>query len=339
MQTFTPKGNIHGPILPGFILGKKLSLGAKVMYALLCDFAGEKDHCWPSHATLAARLDCSVSTVKNYLGELCRENLIAVHRERYRSSTYYLLSPSKTQGATSDYQKAKSGCPKSGYVNTLNVGDLKYPPLPPASRNTPSCAERKRLSTGGGGGFLSANENFEKLYTVYPRKEAKELARKIWLKLNRYNRLPPLTDLLTAVERFQRTESWQRQNGRFVPQLANWLRGERWKDPLQEDAMPASAPVPDSDGLTPAQRTEAMLKALEEKKRPDPALLAIKPMFERLAEKFPDGQRMSGPAFGLWSLLHKRGQAPLPDEVKESDKSIMAFLRSYQIGNQVGVFA
>ena len=103
--------------------------------------------------------------------------------------------------------------------------------------------------------------------------------------------------------------------------------------------MSASVSVPDPGGLTPAQRTEAMLKALEEKKRPDPALLAIKPMFERLAEKFPDGQRMFGPAFGLWSLLHKRGQAPLPDEVRESDKGIMAFLKGYQVGNQVGVFA
>lgn len=71
METFTPPGNIYGPILPQFILEKRITFGAKIMYALLC-YASEKDHCWPSQATLAARLSCSVSSVKNYLGELVK---------------------------------------------------------------------------------------------------------------------------------------------------------------------------------------------------------------------------------------------------------------------------
>ena len=75
MKTFAPKGNIFGPILPQFILEMPLSLGAKVMYALLCNYASDKDHCWPSQKTLAARLACSVSSIKNYLAELVRERL------------------------------------------------------------------------------------------------------------------------------------------------------------------------------------------------------------------------------------------------------------------------
>ncbi|WP_308599291.1 helix-turn-helix domain-containing protein, partial [uncultured Desulfovibrio sp.] len=63
METFAPKGKIFGPILPQFIFEKSISLGAKTMYALLCDYASEKDHCWPSQATLAKRLSCSISTV------------------------------------------------------------------------------------------------------------------------------------------------------------------------------------------------------------------------------------------------------------------------------------
>ena len=90
METFAPKGKIFGPILPQFILEKRTTLGAKVMYALLCNYASEKDHCWPSHATLASRLSCSISSVKNYLAELVRENLIAIRKEHYRSSVYYL---------------------------------------------------------------------------------------------------------------------------------------------------------------------------------------------------------------------------------------------------------
>ena len=44
METFAPKGKIFGPILPQFILEKRITLGAKVMYALLCNYAYEKDH-------------------------------------------------------------------------------------------------------------------------------------------------------------------------------------------------------------------------------------------------------------------------------------------------------
>ena len=35
MQTFAPRGKIHGPILPQFVLETSLSFGAKIMYALL----------------------------------------------------------------------------------------------------------------------------------------------------------------------------------------------------------------------------------------------------------------------------------------------------------------
>ena len=85
MQTYAPRGKIFGPILPQFVLEKPITLGAKVMYALLCNYASETDHCWPSQATLAAKLSCSVSSVKNYLAELVKVKLIEIRHEQYRS--------------------------------------------------------------------------------------------------------------------------------------------------------------------------------------------------------------------------------------------------------------
>ena len=43
-ETFRPRGNISGPILPRYALTLKISLGAKMLYSLLCDYAGDKDH-------------------------------------------------------------------------------------------------------------------------------------------------------------------------------------------------------------------------------------------------------------------------------------------------------
>ena len=125
METFSPKGKIFGPILPQFILEKRITLGAKVMYALLCNYASEKDHCWPSHATLASRLSCSISSVKNYLAELMRENLIAIRKEHYRSSVYYLIRPEHNDNADESNPERSERvftCNKSssGYINNFN---------------------------------------------------------------------------------------------------------------------------------------------------------------------------------------------------------------------------
>ena len=56
METFIPRGRITGPILPSFVLRENISPGAKMLYALLCNHASDKDHCWPSHRFLAQEL-------------------------------------------------------------------------------------------------------------------------------------------------------------------------------------------------------------------------------------------------------------------------------------------
>ena len=139
METFAPKGNIHGSILPRFVLQKSITPGAKIMYAILCDYAADNDRCWPSQATLAKRLSCSISSVKNYLAEPVREKLISIRQEQYRSSVYYLLCPEeliKNQGTkiTRKQSETPSYEPKSDYLNTLNKQRKENPPFPPCAR-------------------------------------------------------------------------------------------------------------------------------------------------------------------------------------------------------------
>ena len=98
-NTFAPRGCIRGPILPRFVLTMDMSPGAKTIYAILCDIAADKDHCWPSHARLAELLHCSVSSVKNWLRELVTHKLIAIRRNAARTSTYYMLKPSMLQAS------------------------------------------------------------------------------------------------------------------------------------------------------------------------------------------------------------------------------------------------
>lgn len=331
METFVPQGRITGPILPSFVLRENISPGAKMLYALLCDHASDKDHCWPSHRLLAQELGYSVSSIKNWLGELTRARLLSIRHAAYRSSTYVLLRPrtgSDSTASTTPVRRGSNfGYPQAnfGYRKEFKENLDKYPPLPPNNRATPSRATPARVKRGGGD-FLSANSIFECLWSAYPRKEAKELARSAWHRLWRHGEVPALDALLGALDRFRASASWNREHGRFVPQLVNWLRGRRWLD----EAPEASASPAGKQDMTPekTEQVQRCMKRLENQHRADPALEAARPVFEAFLSRFADGQRKRGPAWGLWSLLHRQGKAPHADEA-DTALGILDFLRDW----------
>lgn len=333
METFIPKDRITGPILPAFVLRENLSPGAKLLYSLLCGHASDKDHCWPSHRLLAQELGYSVSSIKNWLGELVRARLLDIRRAAYRASTYVLLRPRSESASTVSTipirRQSNFGYPQAnfGYRKESKENLDKYPPLPPKSCATPSRAAHARIRRGGGD-FLSANSIFERLWAVYPRQEAKELARSAWHRLWRRGALPVLDTLLAALDRFRASASWNREHGRFVPQLVNWLRGRRWLDEAPEvPASPAGESV-----MTPekGKQVQRCMKRLEDQHRTDPAVEAARPVFEAFLSRFADGQSKRGPAWGLWSLLHRQGKAPSAEQV-ETDSDVLTFLKQYQV--------
>ena len=340
MQTFTPRGKIHGPILPQFVLETSLSFGAKIMYALLCNYASEKDHCWPSQTTLAARLSCSVSSVKKYLAELVGSNLVHVRREQYRSSVYYMLEPAHLKGNSSedampDVRAAKCGChqsnsacsqPKSGYINTLNKQrEIQNPPLPPVHPAASDAAAPPRSFVSG----VKNLPDFEKAWELYPKNEAKGLARTAWLRLQREGLLPPVAQIESAIRHFMGTESWQREQGRFVPQMSNWLKGQRWQDDavtaaIQETEHRKSA----VNAVQVTMRKEDAANAARARERE-----ALRPRFEAFAEKFQlsADHRLRPMAFGLWMHLHTTHRAPTPADVPADNQlGIAEFLQEFK---------
>lgn len=75
----------------------------------------------------------------------------------------------------------------------------------------------------------SESNAFDAFWAAYPRKEGKGAARKAFAKVN-----VPLDVLLSAVEKHSRSEQWQKENGRFIPNPSTWLNQERWDDILTE---------------------------------------------------------------------------------------------------------
>ena len=341
METFSPKGNIHGPILPQFSFRMSITFGAKTMYAILCDYAADKDHCWPSQTTLAKRLSCSLSSVKNYLAELIREKLISIRREQYRSSVYYLLRPEEfieSQETKSANKQSEADChePNSGYLTTLNKQrkEKNSPLSPHATAETASAPVHRTCGAPAAGGVPSFLPDFENVWALYPKKEAKGFARIAWLKLSRSGQLPPLAELHAAIRRFATSESWQREQGRFVPQMGNWLRGQRWLDPVQSA---------EQIGQKHTQDVRQAMRMREERERSQhEAWLAnktrLRPMFEAFAAKFPPVANDAMP-FGIWLHLHSQKRAPSADEVPPGNTlGIVEFLRDYKQRRQTAEY-
>lgn len=216
-------------------------------------------------------------------------------------------------------------------------------PLPPkqrqclrvtaSSRSTfpGTSGDRPLPEAGGRGGtfsagkgrkdFSTANAAFERFIAAYPRNEAREAARSVWHQLWRSGELPSQDKLLAALDQFRGTSSWTKENGRFVPYAVNWLRAKRWLDLAESEPQ-----------STPASPSPERLHTLPEV-RPDPALEAVRPLFERFFDRF-HSKTKRGPAWGLWSALFRKGHAPSADDVKgRGMMDAFAFLQAWQRGD------
>ncbi len=80
-------------------------------------------------------------------------------------------------------------------------------------------------------------DDFEQFWALYPRKQAKQDARKAWSKLNPSADL--VADILISVSQHCLTQEWRKDRGQFVPLPASFIRGERWTDELSATAEPS----------------------------------------------------------------------------------------------------
>ena len=77
---------------------------------------------------------------------------------------------------------------------------------------------------------------FTTFWDEYPRKEAKKDAMKAWKQVKADKELTET--IISAVKERIKTQEWQKDNGKFIPLAATYLRGERWKDALPKTREP-----------------------------------------------------------------------------------------------------
>ena len=324
MDTYSPKGNIFGLIIPHFILERNISLGAMVVYSVLCDYAREKDHCWPSHNKIARRIKCSERSVKNYIAELVREKLIHIRNNFSHSNVYFLLRPVElVEQQTSDQAEFASPQANFAHIKKVKNQEKNNSPLPP-SRVHPTSSSRASVEVRD-----SSSSEFEKLWEMYPKKEAKGFAQSAWRKLKKSGLLPSLEVLCAALRKFLVSFQWNKAAGQFIPRLAKWLNGHCWQD---NPTAPIAFQAPEQPKDVVFQqsfdaRVQQEKRESEERKQ---ELARIRPEFEAFAAKFPTGS--DHPLnFGRWSNLHKKGLAPTADDVpSDNTLNIVDFMNHFK---------
>ncbi len=76
--------------------------------------------------------------------------------------------------------------------------------------------------------------SFDDFWTAYPKKKAKEAARKAWSKLKPDETLGK--EIIQAVIESAKTKDWKKENGKYIPYPATYLNGKRWEDEERNDA-------------------------------------------------------------------------------------------------------
>jgi hypothetical protein len=74
---------------------------------------------------------------------------------------------------------------------------------------------------------------FEAFWEAYPRKENKRAAQRAWERLSPSQRLQD--DIMAAIEKQKQLESWQKENGKYIPHASTWLKNTRWEDEVAAD--------------------------------------------------------------------------------------------------------
>ena len=82
----------------------------------------------------------------------------------------------------------------------------------------------------------AADLRFENFWQAYPRKKAKDAARKAFDKRRVDDAL--LADMLGAIATQSHSDEWTKDGGQFIPHPATWLNQGRWQDEAPMSATP-----------------------------------------------------------------------------------------------------
>ncbi len=75
-------------------------------------------------------------------------------------------------------------------------------------------------------------DRFDEFWKIYPKKIAKENAKKVWL------RIKPNDDLIVKITKAVKDQKLSEREQQFIPHAATWLNAKRWEDEVTTTQKP-----------------------------------------------------------------------------------------------------
>ena len=244
--------------IPRWVLrSTELGVHAKVVYAVLEDYADTAGVAFPSKATIAANAGCSERTVHNALAELRQAGAVEIFDERFRGrGNRYILrhappdeEPERSAPhadsappAETDPAPDAQSAPDADQIGTTRsrdrheVPEKKNQEEEPPNQNQVTAPDARRAlhdeplppAPGERPAANLQHLDFESWWDIYPKQVARDAARKAWKKAT--TRTAP-ADLLIATMRWR--DHWFESDTelRFIPKPQVFLNDGYWRDP------------------------------------------------------------------------------------------------------------
>ena len=191
-------------IIDEWLLDLPVSDRAIRLYAILARYAdNQTQKAYPSRATLADRLNCTLASVDRAATELVTFGAMS-KRLRPNSSIVYTLHTTAPEGLITP-DKGGSSPVKRGVITTDNL--TRTTQLEPLNKNK------------------SAHNLFDQFWKLYPRKLGTGEARQAFVKAVKAHG-PEI--ILEGAQRFASDPNLPAPQ--FIPRAATWLNQERWND-------------------------------------------------------------------------------------------------------------
>lgn len=197
-----------------------LDLGATETLVMLClaDFASDDGrNCFPSLATIAHRARCTERHAMRVIQALEERGLVDVARTEGRVNHYrvHVVEQASTRdtGVTRDEMSPVTS--ETPTRDTHVTG-----PVTPMSPD-PSPIHQGTTTT-------TAADRFDEFWSVYPRREAKQAARRAWDKVTR------AVDPQHVIDGARRYRNDPNRTPQYTAHASTWLNDGRWDD----DALP-----------------------------------------------------------------------------------------------------
>lgn len=100
-------------------------------------------------------------------------------------------------------------------------------------------------------------DGFSTFWAEYPKKKAKADARKAWRQIS-----PPIKDVMESLDWQKQQPDWEKENGKYVPLPASWIRGRRWED--EPDELPETT---DNAGYHPPNLLDDAIRYVTNKNK------------------------------------------------------------------------